>query len=118
VEHLFGVDYDAMKDRLVVAANLPVSLGNTEVSLRDLQLCDTSRRLGVQVARDESGAVTVALQMRGALPAELWIAAPTAQGTATLRDGTHVELQPIPGKPRVLGIAAAPARALGFEFLP
>jgi hypothetical protein len=118
VEHVFGVDYDAMKDRLVVAPNLPVSLGNTEVSLRDLQLCDTNRRLDVQVARHESGAVTVTLQMRGTLPAELWIAAPTVQGTATLRDGRHLELQPIPGKPRVLGIAAAPARALEFEFLP
>lgn len=119
VEHLFGVDYDGMDGRLVVAPNLPSSIGSETVSLRNLQLGDSNRRLDVYVTRKDSGMVGVRLEIRGALPQELWVAVPTAQGSATSEDrAASLRLQPVPGKAGVLGVSAAPSREVRLDFTP
>jgi len=119
VEHLFGVDYDAMDGRLVVAPNLPSSLGSVTVSLRDLQLGDPNRRLDVYVTREASGKMCVSLEMRGDLPRELWVAAPGAQGSVMPEDGTSsLRLQPVPGRVGLMGVAAEPSRKVRLDFAP
>ena len=118
VEHLFGVDYDAMEDRLTITPNLPEALFGETVSLKNLQLAAPVRRVDVEVTREASGETRIVLSLRGDLPKAFWVGVPGTPSVAATSARERTDLQPVPGATGMTGVDVSSVRGLAITFKP
>ena len=119
IEHLFGVDYDAVGRRLRVFPRIPRELLGKPIVLEGLVIpTQPACRLRVEVTRRAEGRARVATRVEGPLP-RLQLEVLMAGKPARVRDaeGRDVPLGgPFPDIAGAAGVRAALAREHVFEF--
>lgn len=82
IEHLFGVDYDRMKTRLLVFPHIPKELAGKSITLERLALpTGSDTRLTMNIAPHPAGGQRISVVLDGAIPTgttEIWTAAPNS----------------------------------------
>jgi hypothetical protein len=68
IDHLFGVEYDAIERRLVIAPHVPKELYGKEITLEDLQLPSAGARLSVRITQLSATEATIRTVIGGKLP--------------------------------------------------
>jgi len=78
IEHLFGIDYDAIEGRVRITPHIPKELYAQSVALEDLILpTGSDTRLSVHVKQSSPATATVSVDVKGTLPSgELEISLP------------------------------------------
>jgi len=119
IEHLFGVDYDAVGRRLRVFPRIPRELLGKPIVLEGLVIpTQPACRLRVEVTRRAEGRARVATRVEGPLP-RLQLEVLMAGKPARVRDaeGRDVPLAgPFPDIAGAAGVRAGLAREHVFEF--
>jgi len=69
VEHLFGIDFDAIEKSVRVSPHVPKALYGQNIMLGDLILpTGTDTRLSVRISQSSPAAATIHIEIRGPLP--------------------------------------------------
>lgn len=101
IEHLFGIDYDRMRNRLQILPHVPKELVGKQLSITDLILpTGGDTRLSLAVEQTAQGEGCIAVEIAGYLPeGELDVFVPEAEsGMLRMLDEDGDPLPPIEGR--------------------
>jgi hypothetical protein len=78
IDHLFGIEYDAIEKRLRIAPHVPRELYGHQIAIKDLILPDAESRLSVVIEQSSSTAAQIKVRIAGKLPqGELLVSLPS-----------------------------------------
>ena len=110
IEHLFGIDYDALDKRLRISPHIPRELKGKELSISNLNIPPYEEtRLNLTVKQKKSGTCSLLLEIQGQLPdGDIQVLIPRGPGDIVrVKDGqgnTLETLEAVEGMKNVSGI--------------
>lgn len=122
VEHLFGVDYDRLLNRLRVFPRVPAALCGERLGLERVILpTGADTRLNVHLEQSAPGRALIRVEFEGAVPegaVEIWLPADQrVPATATDAEGRALPLLAAADDlTQVRGVRLSPARRLAVRF--